>query len=343
MAPSLTLVIFLSTVIVSYITPGYTYGIFAAVLGTFACDFFVTAPRLGFSFTNGSPITLLIMLIVSFIISTITAQMKKQTQLAKERERRVQFMYEINQIILLSKDLDSIINSGCKYLSDSLFRSAAFFLNEPSDSDGPLKAHYLKMYEGKDESFFTDTQEKKQIIIDLFNKSRTGSIFHENDIYYVPIALEKDIKGVYAIDCEDKYLTQSEKSHAQILSGQITLAMERYYLAESQEKILMETEREKMRSNLLRSISHDLRTPLTSIIGAGATIKEAQNLDKDSEEQLIEDIIEDAGWLMRIIENTLAITKISGDGMKVTKTMDALEEIISYSVTKVRRRYKIAI
>ena len=108
----------------------------------------------------------------------------------------------------------------------------------------------------------------------------------------------------------------------------------------AQEKIKADSEREKMRANLLRAVSHDLRTPLTTIIGSSSAVLE--NYDRFSTEQqlrLLKGIREDAQWLMRMVENLLSVTKIDGDGVRLIKTDTVVEELIDAVLVKFRKRY----
>jgi len=106
------------------------------------------------------------------------------------------------------------------------------------------------------------------------------------------------------------------------------------------EKMMAETEKEKMRANLLRAISHDLRTPLTTIYGSSSAIIE--NYDKLSKEQkleLAEGIRQDAEWLTHMVENLLSVTRIDGEGLKLVKMPIVLEELIDSVLIKFEKRY----
>lgn len=105
------------------------------------------------------------------------------------------------------------------------------------------------------------------------------------------------------------------------------------------EKIIMEAEKEKMRATLLRSISHDLRTPLTSIIGASSSLNDKTlNLSESEQKQLLSNISEDAHWLLNMVENILSVTRIQNENTTLKKTPEALEEVLSESVLRVKKR-----
>ena len=105
-----------------------------------------------------------------------------------------------------------------------------------------------------------------------------------------------------------------------------------------QEEIRIESEAEKMRANLLRAISHDLRTPLTSIIGSIATVCENMaQLPQEKQLELLDEAGEDAKWLLRMVENLLSITRIDNDVTTLKKDLEAVEEVLAEAVGKVKK------
>lgn len=107
-----------------------------------------------------------------------------------------------------------------------------------------------------------------------------------------------------------------------------------------QEKLKRETEQERMRANLLRAISHDLRTPLTSIYGSTSTvIQHYDMLDKARKLQLLDEVRNDADWLIRMVENLLSVTKVGDSNVEIAKTPTVLEELLESVMVKFRKRY----
>lgn len=108
-----------------------------------------------------------------------------------------------------------------------------------------------------------------------------------------------------------------------------------------QEKTKYETEIEKNRSNLLCSVSHDLRTPLTSILGASSAIMENDDILSQAERlKLIGGIKEDAQWLMQMVENLLSITRINGNRQaRIIKKPESIEEVVADSLQKFKKRF----
>ena len=119
-----------------------------------------------------------------------------------------------------------------------------------------------------------------------------------------------------------------------VMTGALTTRLKK------QEKLKAEAERERMRSNLLRAVSHDLRTPLTSIYGSCSVIMENyDDLPKEKQLQLLSDICNDAQWLNRMVENLLTVTRVDAGTVRLTKQSTSLEELVDTLLIKFRKHY----
>lgn len=119
-----------------------------------------------------------------------------------------------------------------------------------------------------------------------------------------------------------------------ILTGTLTTKLK------LQEKMKAEAEKERMRGNLLRAVSHDLRTPLTSIYGAcSAMLESYEELPKDKHLKLLGDIRNDAQWLVRMVENLLSVTRVDADQVNLSKRDTVLEELIDAVLVKFHKHY----
>ena len=119
-----------------------------------------------------------------------------------------------------------------------------------------------------------------------------------------------------------------------ILTGMLTIRVKK--LSAAQE----ESEKERMRANLLRAISHDLRTPLTTIYGASSTLRTKRDiLTVEQQDTILKNMEEDAKWLVHMVENLLSVTKIDGKQIEITKSPVILDELIDSIMTKFMNRY----
>ena len=106
-----------------------------------------------------------------------------------------------------------------------------------------------------------------------------------------------------------------------------------------QERLRLEGEKVKMRADLLRSVSHDLRTPLTSIAGSVSVLLDSPELPEDKRRELLGGIRDDSEWLIRMVENLLSITRVGGEGAQIQKIPEAVEEVVADAVRKFRKLY----
>lgn len=104
------------------------------------------------------------------------------------------------------------------------------------------------------------------------------------------------------------------------------------------DKLRMENEKIRMRADLLRSVSHDIRTPLTSIIGSTSAVLDNPDLSQEDRRSLLEDVKQEAQWLIRTVENLLSITRIGSDRTELNKQLEPVEEVLAEAVQKARKR-----
>lgn len=157
----------------------------------------------------------------------------------------------------------------------------------------------------------------------------------------MPLKGQDKLLGVIGISCINGVLKTEEKFIFQTISSQISIALDREILAEIQKNSKLEIESERLRNNLLRSISHDLRSPLAGIKGSVSTIIENGNLiSNDKKEELLQGVYDDTEWLIRLIENLLSMTRFEEGNMEIKKNMELVEEVIYEAVQRTSKRFK---
>ncbi len=327
----------LGVLVVASQTIGYFYGIFASVIGVLSVNFFFTAPR--FSLWVHDPqyiVTFTIMLIVALMTSTLTARVKQQAELSSLRENRTNMLYQISQSMLKTQGVYEIYPLVIMQL-ENLF-GFPVHLYFPED-----KGKLIRIRTGEDTSQ-DHSQEADETAERIF---RTGATMGHglaavasHSGCYVPVIGQSRILGVIAIACpEGTQMDAEQVTLLEAVAAQVALAVEREKVLEAEQSSKMEIERERLRNTLLRSISHDLRTPLTGIAGATNTILDNYSyLDDSTKIKLLEGMSEDAQWLIRLVENLLSMTRLEAGKPDVGKRLEAVEEVVAESVAQVRKR-----
>ena len=161
---------------------------------------------------------------------------------------------------------------------------------------------------------------------------------NRRDALHYPIKVQDRIYGTVIIEGSEP-LEAFENSVLLSILGECALALENSRNAQEKEEAKLQAESEKLRANLLRSISHDLRTPLTAISGnASILLSDSENLDFDARKQMYGDIFDDSAWLHNLVENLLAVTKIEEGRMELKTQPQLAEEIVSEALQHISRK-----
>lgn len=158
------------------------------------------------------------------------------------------------------------------------------------------------------------------------------------DALQYPIKVQDRVYGTVIIEGAEP-LEAFENSVLLSILGECAMALENSRNAKEMEDAKLQAEQEKLRANLLRSISHDLRTPLTSISGnAGMLLSDLEKLDNDTIRQMCGDIYDDSAWLTNLVENLLAVTKIKEGRMELKMQPHLIEEIVAEALQHISRK-----
>lgn len=330
----------LAVAIISSMTTGYHWGVIASVAGVIGVNYFFTFPYFAINFTmTGYPLTFLIMLVISSLTSALTAKIKKQALIASAREKRTKALYDINKQLLVISSMDNIVKLMLDYFKDLYQGCVIYYYGDPADS----KTMEPEMCPVEARDIFFQTMELIAAHGAYTEKTKTGrgtDLFSSASVYYIPIFTQDTIYGVvgFYMNTDELYEEENNK-FLEVVISQFTLAMERQNLSDKAQEIRLETEKEKIRSDLLRSVSHDLRTPLTCILGSSTTLLENKDIAPETHDKLLYNICDDSKWLIHMVENLLAITRISEETATVKKQMEAVEEVVAEAVGRVRKSY----
>lgn len=329
----------LAVLVISGLTEGYFWGIFSAVAGVLCVNFFFTYPYWQLHFNQeGYPITFLTMLAVSVVTSTLAGRSKARARrLAVQSETNRQ-LYEAGRRLLVATGREEIEKLVLDYAKVCLGCPTVFYRCGPRQALEPAPHS-----QGQTPPAPARPREWAAAQLAARTGERTGNTtedYSDCAYLYLPVAAHGVVLGVLGANLQGCAQPQAERlRYLDLLLPQFALAFERQALWEEQGHIRLEAERERLRSHLLQAISHDLRTPLTGILGAsGAILENRETINPKARMQLVEGIHRDAQWLLRIVENLLSITRMGGSP-KLQKTPEAVEEVLAEAVALCRKRF----
>lgn len=337
------IMIFILGVLVIYmVTTGYFLGIIASIASVLMFNYFFTQPRNSFEFYNkGYYATFPMMLTVSIIIGTLTSKIQREGHNSSEREKQTQTLYRVSRKLLSATGTSDVIAIGIKYISRLLEGTVVCYLTEDNKLSTPFVYYFDR--DEKDDSLLTRDEEAVAYWAYL-NRKQAGAgtnTFYGAKGYYMPLRVQEKIIGIIGISCVSGTLQPEQKFIFETVVGQIAIALDREILSEIQKNTKLEIEAERLRSNLLRSISHDLRSPLTGIKGSISTIIEnGDAISKERNDELLMGIYEDTEWLIRLVENLLSMTRLNDGKMKINKNMELVEEVVFEAVQRTSKRFK---
>lgn len=335
---NVAIIYMLATFLISRYTEGYWWGFLASLAGVIAVNFFFTYPYFALDFFRvGYPLTFLSMFTVSMITSMMTTRVNRQKQASMEREEMLEKLNQFSDRLIRAKTEEEMLRLSLTYLSE-LNHASVLFRPDAGPQD---QSEWPVYYYGDDTAAVFDPVQIRTIDIARGEDGISGSFETAlHHYHYLPVSSPEHRWGILFF-CTGKDTRKAFTFDLnRLMIPQIALSLDHYALADHHHRLILETEKEKMRSNLLRAVSHDLRTPLTGMIGASSTYLEAkQYLDEDYKDRLIQGIYDDANWLLHMVENLLSVTRISHGTANVTKTSESLEEVVSEAVVRFQKRY----
>jgi two-component system sensor histidine kinase KdpD len=319
-----TLMIFLLGVLaVTVLTSGYAYGIVASVISLLMFNFFFTEPLHSLIISHAQDYILMIFFFIASIITgTLSSKFRMQSAMAIKNGKTAKILYDISESFLNLSGAEKILKTGI----DSIQKYTGFECAAVLDQrkfDGKDLVYATQGYEN------TSEQKKPQIVVPIKGMaSRLGNIKVEG----VSGTLNHDIEMLI-----------------RAITYQMALVLDREFIYYERERIKIDMESEHVKTTLLRSISHDLRTPLTGIIGASSLMMESgEHLDKEDFAKLASDINEEATWLFNSVQNILDMTRITDKKIVLKKDYEVVEEVIEQALNqlpwlKKSSRFKVTI
>lgn len=334
------LIYILGVALVSVVTKGYTAGIISSAINVILLNYLFTEPFYTLDIDDPNHIiTLVVFCIVGIITSTLTSIIQQQVEIYSKREQNTHMLYEINRSFLRLSNKEEIIKKGLELLSVGLGKNVVCYIKDKKQKE-------LKLYKN------IKNKENEEIFISESEKAVATWVFNNSTIagngtatlpgsrgFYMPIIGMNETLGVIGISSLGKKIDNEDICLIEAVIAQMAISIDREILAEVQKEASLEIESERLRSSLLRAISHDLRTPLAGISGAVSTIiKNKDVINESIIDELLHGVFEDTQWLIRLVENLLSMTRIDEGKLEVKKNPEMIEEVISETLSHIKKR-----
>ena len=315
---------------------GHGASILASLLSVGAFDLLFVQPYYSFSVADSQYlITLLAMLVVGIVISNLTANVRSQAKVAEHRERRASVLYAISKDLAASQTEDDVMQGAVKHLYAEFSSANVILLPNPNGQlQYPRQKPSSHSLRGADLSV-------AQWVFDHNEMAGQGThTLPGTAAIYFPINNEDKVLGVLAllpVNLRRVFLPEQQKLLETFLR-QIAQALTRIRFAEQAKLNHLQIEAERLRNSLLSAISHDLRTPLATIIGSASALAENNdNLKPADRQALSRSIVDEAGRMANLVNNILDMAKLDAGILELNKQWYPLEEIIGTVLTHLQK------
>ena len=321
----------LGVLITSIVTSSKLAWGFSSVASVLIFNFLFTKPRFSLmAYGDGYPITFAIMFVASLITGSLASKMHNQTKQSSQAAYRTKILFDANRLLQRASDDEEVLKITAEQLKKLLNREIVIFKQN--------KDALQTLVYALDDSFQMGEKELNIATSILINHSYDYKDAQLRCDYY-PLKTQLRTYGIVAVYKNEKEIDSFENSIILSLVGECALALENLFNAKEKELAAVLAENEQLRANLLRAISHDLRTPLTAISGnASNLISNASSFDEQTKLSIYNDIYNDSMWLINLVENLLSITRLEEGRMNLNFTAELIDEVVAEAVKHVYMR-----
>ena len=330
----------LGVMLVSISTKSSVCSFIASFVGVLTFNFFFTEPRFSLNaYDSGYPITFLVMFLASLLTGSLASKLKSHAKRSAQVAWRTKLLLETNQNLQKARTQEEIISVTAKQLLKIFQRDIiAYRIQE----EKPVMPEIFLVDSTDSPERYTSEKEREVAQWVITNNKRAGAgteNLSDSCCTYLSVRIGEQIYGVVGIAASDKPLDSFETSILLSVLGESALALENQKNLEEKEAAAVLAKNEQLRANLLRSISHDLRTPLTSISGnASNLLSNGALFDAKTKEQMYTDIYDDAMWLISLVENLLSVSRLEEGQMNLHVSTELIDEVVAEALRHINRK-----
>lgn len=330
----------LGVMLISVCTRSSICSLVASIASVLTFNFLFTVPRFTLqAYDSEYPITFLVMFLASLLTGSLASKLKSHAKRSAQVAWRTKLLFETSQNLQRTHTQEEIVSVTAKQLLKIFQRDIVVY---STDEKGLLEPEIFLVDGAASPQRYTTPKEREVARWVLSNNKRAGAgteTLPDARCTYLSIRTGERVYGVVGIAASDKPLDSFESSILLSVLGECALALENQKNAEEKEAAAVLAKNEQLRANLLRSISHDLRTPLTSISGnASNLLSNGPLFDAKTKEQMYADIYDDAMWLINLVENLLSVSRLEQGRMNLHLSTELIDEVVAEALRHINRK-----
>lgn len=318
------------------LTEGIGFSVLSSLLSVLAFNYFFTYPRYTFdAYGFEYPFTFLIMFLSGFFTSTLAKKLKSQSKKATDVAYRTKLLFELNRVIQKCDDEDGIIEVTATQIKKLLNKNIIYY----PVVDSRLQNYKLFVSNPEAADVITSEDEKtvaKWVCLNNASAGATTDTLSCSKCLYYSVRVNDTVYGVLGIEMAGQTsFVGLECNLTLAMLGEAAIAIEKYRVEKEREKARTIARNEQMKTNILRAISHDLRTPLSCISGNADLLLHQEGksfLSKDQRSALITSIHEDSMYLINLVENLLSVSRIEDGSLRLRLSPEVIDEVIDEAV-----------
>ena len=342
-AANIIMVYILGVLGIAMVTTGRSCSLFASALSVLIFNFFFTNPYFTLMSDPSYLVTFGVMFIVALLGSSLTTRIKRQAVQSANKAYRTEILLGTSQKLQKEEGGQAILTVTALQLQKLLERDLVLY---PATEDGRLgEALLFPLRQDGEMGPYLVPSERAVAEWVLKNDKHAGATtgtLPSAKCLYLAVRGSDRVQAVAGVAIEPGRLPEAfEKNLMVAILDECGLALERDRIVRAKRAVEESARQEALRANLLRAISHDLRTPLTSISGnAGILMENAAVLDEEKKQGLYASIYDDAMWLINLVENLLSVTRMENGSMKLNIQPELLDEVFAEALTHLDRNAK---
>jgi two-component system sensor histidine kinase KdpD len=308
----------------------------ASLVGIASFDYFFVHPFYTFLVSDVHYVlTFGVMLVVALVMGNLTGRIRNQAEAAREREQRTSALYALSRELATASDLGAVLAAACRSVRDTFAREAAVLLPGEGGAVAPAGPGTARLDE-RERAAAQWTFDHEQMA------GRGTAMLPDAVALFVPLLSGGKVMGVLGLTLEDPgdFRDPARRQLLESLAGQTGAALERLALAERNRASAVEVEAERLRTALLSSLSHDMRTPLASIEGAASTLLQGSEPDAAGRRELAATIVEESHRMGRLVANLLDMIRVESGSLQVQKEWQLLPDVVGVALLRTEEQLR---